>query len=51
MQVFSKSYCPYCKKAKEALSSVLGGLPQDKVLVEEVSPCALACWLFLLKAS
>ena len=28
-----RSYCPYCKKAKSALASVL---PQDKITVEEV---------------
>ena len=31
--VFSKSYCPYCAKAKQALSGVL---PQDKFKVLEV---------------
>ena len=40
--VFSKSYCPYCHKAKRALGSVVRD--PSKVTVIEVSP--LACrWL------
>jgi glutaredoxin 3 len=33
VMVFSKSYCPYCSKAKRALASVL---PQEKFNVMEI---------------
>lgn len=33
VMVFSKTYCPYCHKAKRALQSVL---PQDKIVVMEL---------------
>jgi glutaredoxin 3 len=33
VMVFSKSYCPYCTKAKRALATVL---PKDKVSVLEI---------------
>ena len=40
VMVFSKSYCPYCAKAKRALESLL---PRDKITVMELdtrSDCA-----------
>ena len=33
VMVFSKSYCPYCSKAKRALESVL---PREKISVMEL---------------
>jgi len=33
VMVFSKTYCPYCHKAKRALSSVL---PTEKIVVMEL---------------
>ena len=33
VMVFSKSYCPYCTKGKNALASVL---PKDKFVVMEI---------------
>ena len=38
--IFSKSYCPFCAKAKRALGSVID---MSKVTVLEVRPSCCAC--------
>ena len=50
VMVFSKSYCPYCTKGKNALASVL---PKDKFVVMEIEdrPDCAALQDYLLSIS